>query len=726
MSGPQIDVSGPIGDPGERVAGPGHRSRRLRTRVISPYGVLGGAELWLLRLMAATSRLDVAVTLLSDGPFRQALEERGVPVQVWPTGPRARDIAGLTARLVRDLRARPPEVVLANGVKAASAAVPAGRLSGIPVVWAKHDHSFDRWLARPLGSWADRVVAAAEEVAAPTGRPDAVIIPPPRPDRPPAGRHEARRFWAERGIDLRDGPNLAIVARLVPQKGVDIAIAALALPPAAEWRLAVVGPDDPAAPKERQRLLALAASLGLEERVVFAGEVPEVGHWLAGFDALAVLARTDRGRPNREGFGISAFEAMLAGVPVVGVEGGAVTRRLQGRAGISVPPNDPSAVAEALGRLLSAAARERAGRWGKKLVADHPTAVASASVLARVLSEVASRPGAGLSDGPPITVVTPVLNEGPALDRLLEPIVPQLGASDEILVVDAGSSDDTPARARRWGRRHPRIRTIVSRGASAGRGRNAGVDQARNEVIACSDAGCRPGTRWLTSIRTAFAEEDPPSLVCGVYRVVANGVFEEAVAVSAYPNPDEARRPSPLTRAYGRLFGRAFDPRRPDARSVAFTASAWRAAGGFPESVEAGEDLGFGRAIQASGGRCVLHTDAEVEWDERLSPTTTARRYYRYGLGDGHHGDGVSVGRNLLRVGAYIVGSLLMARGPRPGRIGVGAAALAYLSLPLSRAARRPKPLAVAALVPWALALRDLAKSAGCLHGLLRRARRCG
>jgi glycosyltransferase involved in cell wall biosynthesis len=153
----------------------------------------------------------------------------------------------------------------------------------------------------------------------------------------------------------------------------------------------VAGGDDHAAPGETERLRALAREAGVEDRVHFAGRVPEIAHWLAAFDALAVLTKAGgRRAPTMEGFGMSAFEAMRAGLPVVAVSGGAVVRRLEGRAGIGVPPGDPAAVAAALGRLADPASREAAGAAAREIVADHPTDRDCARDLVRVLREAAA------------------------------------------------------------------------------------------------------------------------------------------------------------------------------------------------------------------------------------------------------------------------------------------------------------------------------------------------
>jgi glycosyltransferase involved in cell wall biosynthesis/GT2 family glycosyltransferase len=699
----------------EGVPGP------LEVCVVCPFGFVGGAERWLLTLLGATVRLRAEAVLLAEGPLRDALVRRGIAVTVRPTGRRPTDILGATSWLAGRFRHRRPDVVLANGVKAAMAAVPAARLTGVPVIWAKHDHSFDRWLARPLARLSDRLVAAAPELADPAGRADAVIVPAPRPDRDPAPREEARHLWSSRGIDLGDGPTLVMLTRLVPNKGVDDAVAALTRPESTGWRLVVVGGEDPAAPAERQRLEALAARWGVADRVRFTGWVENAGHWLTAFDALAVLTKRDERGFGPEGFGTAGFEAMLAAVPVIAVDGGAVAHRLAGQGGIIVPPADPSAVGAALGVLSSPELRRRMGRAGRELLADHPTAVTCADRLASVLAEAASRPGVGLTGGGPVSIVTTVLNEGDAVDHLLRATLPQMAEDDEIVVVDGGSRDDTLDRVEGWARRDRRVHPVSAPGINISGGRNRGVAAAEHSLIACTDAGCLPGAGWLGSLRAAFLEAPRPGLVAGVYRVTGGTPFREAMAAAGYPDPEEARRPRPLARIYGQLLGRAYDPTMPTGRSMAFTKAAWSAVGGFPEHLGAGEDVAFGRSVAAAGYRCVLQVDAEVRWDQRPTVAQTAIMYYRYGVGDGLSGDRRLIGRNLARGAAYVAAPLLLRRGGRRARAAVLMAALGYVSLPLLRARRRPRPGRVASLVPLALAVKDVAKAAGCLTGLLRR-----
>lgn len=342
--------------------------------------------------------------------------------------------------------------------------------------------------------------------------------------------------------------------------------------------------------------------------------------------------------------------------------------------------------------------------------------------LIRRMGEAANRPGAGRDDGPPVTVLTTVWNEIDAIDGLLDRLAVQAREDDEILVVDGGSKDGTVEAIRRRAETDGRVTLIEAPGTNIPEGRNVGIRAAAHPVIACTDAGCTPVPGWLDALRAPFGEPDAPDLVTGVYRVTSRDPFEAAMAVAAYPLVEEARRLGPLTRLWSRAFGRNWDAAMPTGRSIAFTRDAWEAVGGFPEHLETGEDVTYGRAIVRTGRRAVLAVDAEVAWDQRATPRETARMYYRYGVGGGLSGDPKVVGRDLARVVALGATPVALALGGRRLRTltGLGWAVLA--SVPLHRAVRTGDARTVA-LVPAALVLKDGAKAGGVLVGLWRKVR---
>lgn len=152
-------------------------------------------------------------------------------------------------------------------------------------------------------------------------------------------------------------PSILCAGRLVRDKGVDVAVDALAtvvetLP---ATRLTVVG-DGP----EREALAAQASGLGLGDRVRFTGIVgPQAMPGLIGdCHVVAVPSRW------REAFGLVALEAAQAGRPVVAsAVGGLPEVVAAGVTGLLVARDDPAALAAALVELLSD--RERAVRMGR-------------------------------------------------------------------------------------------------------------------------------------------------------------------------------------------------------------------------------------------------------------------------------------------------------------------------------------------------------------------------
>ncbi len=166
------------------------------------------------------------------------------------------------------------------------------------------------------------------------------------PGAPLLSRAEARARLHLGG----DAPVLGWVGRLSPEKGADIAIAAMARLARADTQLAFVGEG-----RERQALQAQVALLGLGSRVHFAGTVPDAATVLTAFDALVLSSRT-------EGTPMILLEAIHAGVPIIASAVGGVPDLLAPGTGLLVPPEDPAALAGAIDQLLSnpAAAGARA------------------------------------------------------------------------------------------------------------------------------------------------------------------------------------------------------------------------------------------------------------------------------------------------------------------------------------------------------------------------------
>ena len=146
------------------------------------------------------------------------------------------------------------------------------------------------------------------------------------------------------------------LGRLEPRKGFDMVISALPGLPAAHCVIAGDGPD-------AARLRALATSLGVADRVRFAGGVTEAekSALLGQAEILAMPVR--REGASVEGYGLVYLEAAWFGVPsLAGRDGGAADAVLDEQTGLVVDGTDPAAIQAALARLLGdPALRQRLG-----------------------------------------------------------------------------------------------------------------------------------------------------------------------------------------------------------------------------------------------------------------------------------------------------------------------------------------------------------------------------
>jgi D-inositol-3-phosphate glycosyltransferase len=304
----------------------------------------------------------------------------------------------------------PPDVVHAHGWLSGIAAVLGVRRSRVPVVQTFHslgavrpqhhrasasDSTKRRTVERLVGHEATRVVATSSaEARAVMGmgvdRSKLVVVPTGvdldlfSAGPQTVGRHPPRRVVA--------------VGRLLPRKGFDDLIRFLPTADGVELVVAGVGAhgnvhDDP----ETKRLLALARSVGVGDRVVFEGHVPH-----AALPALLRSADVVACTPRQRSSAGVALEAMACGTPVLATAvGSLVDVVVDGLTGVLVPPDKPQETAKTLRalladgahrELLSAAGHDRAhARYSWHRVASDLVRVYSAASAQRAVPVVGLR-----------------------------------------------------------------------------------------------------------------------------------------------------------------------------------------------------------------------------------------------------------------------------------------------------------------------------------------------
>ena len=342
----------------------------------SPLAALGGADaggqnVHVAALAAALARRGHEVTVFTRRDSAGAPDAvplaPGVTVRHVPAGPfrplpkddLLRYMPAFADWLAARWREQPPDVAHAHFWMSGLAALWAARRP-VPVVETFHalGRVKRRWQAETdtspperLGAEATIVRRAAaviatctdevSELAAYGARPETMYVVPCGVD--------GDRFQPMADVH-RDTPRVLSLGRLVPRKGNDTVITAIAAVPGAE--LTVAGGPDPGQlddDPEVARLRRVAGECGVADRVRFTGRVPheDVPAMLSSADVVVSV-------PWYEPFGIVPVEAMACGkAVVVSAVGGHLDTVEDGVTGRLVPPRDHAALTAALTQLLA-------------------------------------------------------------------------------------------------------------------------------------------------------------------------------------------------------------------------------------------------------------------------------------------------------------------------------------------------------------------------------------
>jgi glycosyltransferase involved in cell wall biosynthesis len=174
---------------------------------------------------------------------------------------------------------------------------------------------------------------------------------------------------------------LLAVGSMIPRKGYDVLIAALARLRHLPWQLVIAG-DCGRSPQTYRQVSGDIARLGLADRVSLLGAVTsdELAPLYASADLFVLPSRF-------EGYGMAYAEAIAHGVPVVGTTAGAIPDTVPAAAGVLVPPDEIEALAATLQRLIeNPVERERLAAGAR--AATFPSWPQQAALFVRVLENL--------------------------------------------------------------------------------------------------------------------------------------------------------------------------------------------------------------------------------------------------------------------------------------------------------------------------------------------------
>lgn len=219
---------------------------------------------------------------------------------------------------------------------------------------------------------------------------------------------------------------------------------------------------------------------------------------------------------------------------------------------------------------------------------------------------------------PKVSLITTERNEEASISEFIESALSQSMPPDEIIIADGGSTDGTVEIIQQYIEGGSPLKLVHAPG-NRSIGRNAAVEAARYEVIACTDVGSRLDKDWLLHITEPFATNPQAMAVAGFFLPDPQSDFERISSTLMLGPNDDIDLQTWL----------------PSSRSVAFTKTAWAKAGGYPEHTNFNEDTPFDLALKAAGYKFEDGLKAIAYWRPRPNLKEFYRQYYYYAVGDG-------------------------------------------------------------------------------------------
>lgn len=209
------------------------------------------------------------------------------------------------------------------------------------------------------------------------------------------------------------------------------------------------------------------------------------------------------------------------------------------------------------------------------------------------------------------SIILPIYNESDTLDSLIQTILKQMDTTDELIIVNAGSTDDSSIILEKY-QSYSSIVLIEVERAYPGKARNLAIEKSKNSIIIQIDGGCHPSSHWLQEIKEPLKDASIDYVVGNIKVLpiikkigpffIDFSIFYAAILFT-------------LTRSSSQkssIQGGA---------SVAYRKWIWTRVNGFPNWKREGEDLLFALKAQSLNLSVTFNEKAILFWE--LGPKFT-------------------------------------------------------------------------------------------------------
>ena len=217
-----------------------------------------------------------------------------------------------------------------------------------------------------------------------------------------------------------------------------------------------------------------------------------------------------------------------------------------------------------------------------------------------------------------VSIVVPTLNEEKNISKLIKSLLNQTFLPDEIIISDAGSTDNTLNIISNFTKNNNKIKILKRKGKCRGSGRNEGIMYANNYLLALIDSGMIPEKQWLYNLVNNLQKNIIYDVVFGSVIFSAKSFLDRSLSATYI---DKKNNVNYLI---------------PSVASMLITKSAWEKVGGFPESLDGTyivEDLVFIDKINSSNISKLYAPHAKVNWIIEFSFLAVMKRFYEYSTG---------------------------------------------------------------------------------------------